>query len=427
EKIGASYQVSAINRIDFYDSSFSFSTLKWDDFQNGMKHSIPISANYNLFKYINTTFSANYNEYWYTKKAFKYYDFEQAKLDTNTTTGFFTARDFSFNTSASTRIYGIKLFKKGVIRGIRHVLTPSISFQYRPDFGRGVYSYYYNTFMDKNHSNRRLSYFDGALYGGPPDGKVGGVGFNIGNTLQMKVRDRKDTLSGGVRKVNLIDGLSFSTFYNMAVDSFRWSNVAISYRTTLYESINLSGSMSYSPYSINKTTGSMSAITLQKAEGKLLRFERASLAIGGSLPFKKKSTPASTANEEQKLSMGNYMNYADFNIPWSLHLNYNVSLQKYYVVKSQKDTVSINQDLNFSGEVNLTAKWKIGMSSGYDFIAKQLSFTSFDIYRDLHCWEMRLNLIPFGYRRSYNFSLNVKSSVLQDLKLNRRKDFRDYL
>ena len=121
------------------------------------------------------------------------------------------------------------------------------------------------------------------------------------------------------------------------------------------------------------------------------------------------------------------MNYADFNIPWSLHLNYNVSLQKYYVVKSQKDTISINQDLNFSGEVNLTAKWKIGMSSGYDFIAKQLSFTSFDIYRDLHCWEMRLNLIPFGYRRSYNFSLNVKSSVLQDLKLNRRKDFRDYL
>lgn len=427
EKIGASYQVSAINRIDFYDSSFSFSTLKWDDFQNGMKHSIPISANYNVLKYINTTFSANYNEYWYTKKAFKYYDFENAKLDTNLTTGFFTARDFSFNTSASTRIYGIKLFKKGLIRGIRHVLTPSVSFQYRPDFGRGVYSYYYNTFMDKNHSNRRISYFDGALYGGPPDGKVGGVGFNIGNTLQMKVRDRKDTLSGGIRKVNLIDGLSFSTFYNMAVDSFKWSNVAISYRTTLYESINLSGSMSYSPYSINKTTGTVSAITLQKAEGRLLRFERASLAIGGSLPFKKRNTPASTATNEQKLSMGNYMNYADFNIPWSLHLNYNVSLQKYYVVKSQKDTISINQDLNFSGEVNLTAKWKIGMSSGYDFIAKQLSFTSFDIYRDLHCWEMRLNLIPFGYRRSYNFSLNVKSSVLQDLKLNRRKDFRDYL
>ncbi len=426
EKIGASYQVSALNRIDFYDSSFSFSKLKWTDFQNGIKHSIPISATYNVLKFVNATFAASYNEYWYTQKAFKYYNFNEGKLDTNAKNGFFTARDFGLTASASTRIYGIKLFKKGVIRGVRHVLTPNISLNYRPDFGKGIFNYYYNTFTDKNYNRSRLSYFDGALFGGPPDGKVGGIGFSLGNTLQLKARNRKDT-TNQVRKINLIDGLNISSFYNLAVDSFRWSNVAINYRTTLFETVNLSGSMSYSPYSINKISGARSPVMQHIANGRLLRFEQAGLAIGASLPFKKQNTPATQANNDQKQSLGNYLNYADFNIPWLLQINYNVTLRKSFLVKSQKDTLTVGQDLNFSGEVNLTPKWKIGVVSGYDFIAKQISFTSFDIYRDLHCWEMRLNLIPFGYRRSYNFSLNVKSSVLQDLKLNRRKDFREFL
>ncbi|MBK8145853.1 MAG: LPS-assembly protein LptD [Bacteroidetes bacterium] len=427
EKIGASYQFSALNRLDFYDSSFSMSNLKLDDFQNGFKHSIPINASYNLLKFFNLTFGANYNEYWYTKKTLKQYNFEDNKLDTIAQSGFFTARDFNLSSSVSTRIYGIKLFKQGAIKGIRHVLTPSVRFSYRPDFGGGIFNYYYNSFVDKNYTNRRLSYFDGALLGLPPDGKVAGVGFDLGNTLQLKVRNKKDTLSG-TKKVSLIDGLNINSFYNMAVDSFRWSNVGISYRNTLYENINISGGMSYSLYAIEKSSGRITPEFEYRQSGKLMRFDRANVAIGASLPVKKNTNATQSANEEQLQTIGrNYSSYADFNVPWSLNINYSVNINKDYLVARQKDTIKVTQDINFFGDINLTSKWKIGIRSGYNFATKKISFTTFDIYRDLHCWEMRLNLIPFGFRKSYNFALNVKSSVLQDLKLVRRRDFRDNL
>lgn len=425
EKIAASYQLSALNRLDFFDSSFQFNRLRLQDFQNGIKHTVPVNASYNLLKYINFAVGATYNEYWYTQKSVKQFDFQEGKLDTNLNTGFFTARDFSTNATFSTRIYGTKLFKKALVKGIRHVFTPSVSFNYRPDFGSPQYGWYYDAFTDANFRSSRLSVFDGAILGGPPDGRVGGVGFNLGNTLQMKIRSRKDTVTGD-RKLNIIDGLNISSFYNVAVDSFRWSNVAISYRTTLLESIQLSGGLSYSPYSINKVNGARSPIYLKELGGKWLRFETANLAITATLPFKKRAGAMQQATPEQARVIGNAIyGYADFNIPWSLNLNYNVSFNKTFLVKSQKDTLQFNQDLNFAGDVNLTSKWKIGFRSGYDFRLKQISYTSLDIFRDLHCWEMRLNLIPFGFRKSYNFALNVKSSVLQDLRLIRRRDFRD--
>jgi hypothetical protein len=426
EKITANYQVSVLNRLDFYDSVFNINNLKFSDFQNGIQHRVPVQASYNVLKYMNLSFNVNYSEFWYTQKNFKQYNFETNKLDTTKEVGFFTAREFDASASLSTRVYGTKIFKSGAIKGIRHVLTPSISLNYRPDFGSPFFNYYYNSFTDRNFTNSRLSYFDGALFGYPRDGKVGGIGLNLGNTLQMKIRSKKDTVNQ-TRKLNLIDGFNISSFYNLAVDSFRWSNVNFSYRTTLFETINLSGGMTYSPYMINKVTGLRTPDYLIQNKSGLLRFETANLAVGGSLPLKKRNN-AVNPNEEQSRAIGqNFAAYADFNIPWSLNLNYNVTVNKRFVVNSQKDTVTYTQDMNFFGDVNLTPKWKIGIRSGYDFALKQISFTSFDIYRDLHCWEMRLNLIPFGFRKSYNFALNVKSSVLQDLKLLRRRDFRDNL
>ena len=239
----------------------------------------------------------------------------------------------------------------------------------------------------------------------------------------MKVRSKKD--STGTKKINLIDGLTLSSFYNLAADSFQWSNLNISYRTTLFESINLAGSASFDPYRIDSVTGRRLPETNWSMNKKLYRFDNFNIALNGSLPLKKKSR---ALNPEQQAAVGSQLSaYADFNIPWSLNVNYNVNVRKSYIPARSKDTFLVNQDLNFFGDVNLTPNWKIGLRSGYDFRTKQISFTSFDIYRDLHCWEMRLNLIPFGERKSYNFSLNVKASVLQDLKLNRRKDFRDFL
>lgn len=427
EKIGCSYQFLASNQLNFYDSAFSIANLRFRDFTNGFKHSIPINASYQMLKYINLSFNAGYNEYWYTKKFFKSYNFSDNKLDTIQQNGFFTARDFNAGFNLSTRIFGTKLFRKGAIKGIRHVLAPNVGFTYRPDFGAPVFNYYYNTFIDKNYNSRQLSYFDGAIYGYPPTGKLGAITMSLGNNLSMKVRSKKDTINGGIKKINLIDGLDFATRYNLAVDSFRWSNLDIRYRTTLYENISFSGGFSYTPYAINKTTGNRSPAYLYETDGRLLRFQTANISFTGSFPIKKQNGSQQVATDEQKRAIGNFDNYADFAIPWHLNITYSMNVDKIFLKASQRDTLQWNQNVIFFGDINFTPKWKVAFRSGYDFTNKEIGLTTLDIYRDLHCWEMKLNIIPFGYRRSYNFGLNVKASVLQDLKLTRRKDFRDFL
>jgi len=430
EKIGTSYQLSALNNLRFYDTAFNIANIKFSDFLNGFRHSIPINASYNLLKYFNSSFNMNYDEIWGTKRDFKQYDFTENRLDTLRETGFFTSRYFSMSTALSTRIYGIKLFKKGTIKGIRHVLTPNVSLRYQPDFGGGLGNYYYNTFIDSNRNVGRYSYYEATysiIGASVPDGKFGGITFNLGNTLQLKARNRKDTING-TRKINLIDGLDFSGSYNFAVDSFQWSFMTVRYRTNLLENISINGGLTYDPYSIDKVTGRRTKETYLENSGKILGFRSGDLAIRASLPVKKHSTALTKATEEQTEAIGNrYSMYTDFNIPWTLEVNYSIGLRKNYWVLKQKDTLAFNQDLLVRGDVNLTEKWRIGFSSGYNFKTKQLTYTSVDIFRDLHCWEMRLNLIPFGPRKSYNFALNVKSAVLQDLKLVRRKDFRDNL
>ncbi len=428
EKITASYQLAAVNQYEFIDTQLNFQTLNVNDFNNGIKHSVPITATYNLFRYINANFTASYNEYWFSKRLFQSYDFQNEKIDSSLSNGFFTARDFNINADFSTRIYGIKLFNKGRIAGIRHVMTPRINFQYRPDFGLPRYGNYYDTYRDQNFTRSRLSYFAGQPFGGPPNGEIGGIGFNLGNNLQMKVNS-KDS-NGKAQKINLIDGLNFSTFYNMAVDSFNWRNLTMSYRTTLFKKINISSGASFSPYAIDTNTFQRKQDFYYTTDKKFLRFESATVAIGASFPLNRKREESNEETDDRLIDNGlDYGNYVDFNIPFTLRVNYNMRFNKLYkrdnITNNFKDTLSFGQDLNFSGDVNLTPRWKIGLQSGYDFINKNLTFTSIDIFRDLHCWEMRINVVPFGFRKSYNFSLNVKASVLQDLKLLRRKDFRD--
>lgn len=428
EKIVASYQMSAVNQYDFIDTLLDFSTISTNDFNNGIKHTVPINATYNLFKYINANFSVNYNEYWYSKKLFQSFDFQEQKIDSNLSNGFYTARDFNVNANFSTRIYGIKLFDKGRISGIRHVMTPAVNFSYRPDFGSPNWGNYYTSYSNNQFAQQTYSYYAGSIIGGPPTGRVGGIGFNLANNLQLKVKSKDSTQTD--RKINLIDGLSFSTFYNLAVDSFNWSPLTIAYRTTLFKKINFDGGAQFSPYGID-TLGPTKEYYYETNK-KLLRFENARLSISASFPLNADRSKEKEERQGQINSYGvNYANYVDFNIPYTLQVRYNVRLNRNYkrdaVTNAFKDTLVFGQDLNFSGDVNLTPKWKIGLQSGYNFVDKNLSFTSIDIYRDLHCWEMRMNVIPFGFRKSYNFSLSVKASVLQDLKLNRRKDFRDNL
>ncbi|NDC42632.1 MAG: hypothetical protein EBZ77_13975, partial [Chitinophagia bacterium] len=279
DKITASYNLDALNRATFYDSTFAFNNFNNRTFQSGIHHSVPVSASYTVLRYFNLSFNVAYNEYWFAEREKIAYNNTERQLDTQRRYGFFAARDFSTGASLSTRIYGMKLFKTGNLRGIRHVITPSISLSYRPDFAEDPFRYYYRTQLDSTGTDVLLSPYSSSVIGYPASGRAGLIGFNLGNNLQIKVRNPKDTASG-TKNVTLIDGLGFSGSYNAIADSFRWSTLGISFRTNIVDKVNVSSSATYDPYAFDYSTGRRLPQTLL-ADGKgLFRFNRANVSLG---------------------------------------------------------------------------------------------------------------------------------------------------
>ena len=236
--------------------------------------------------------------------------------------------------------------------------------------------------------------------------------------LDLKVKNKKDTISG-TKKIKIFENLSLNSSYNMAADSLKWSNINLNGRTTLFNKVFLNFSGTFDPYISDSIGRKINTFELKKNK-KIARLTQAGLAFSFNLNPAAGKAKQSNKGTEQELKNIN-MNpdaYIDFNIPWTLNMNYNIVYSK----PNYKNAI-ITQTLSFSGDVSLTPKWKIGFNSGYDFINKDFSYSSISIYRDLHCWEMHFNWIPFGFRQSYNFQINVKSSMLQDLKLVRRRDW----
>jgi len=431
EKITMSYTFTSMNQTSFYDSTLNLSTMGLNDFRNGFKHSIPISASYNLFRFINLSFDATYTEYWMTARRYRSYNAQTDKVDTLQERGFYTARDFSPRMSVSTRIYGLKKFKKGKLMGIRHVLTPNAAINYVPDFAASPFNYYYRTYLDSSSRFTYLSPYENSIIGQPGMGQYGNFAsiltFGINNNLQIKMRTKNDTTGRG-KNITLIDQLSFTGSYNIAADSFNWSNINVDFRTNILDKVSISGNASFDPYGLDYTTGRRPRKTMLETGRGLARFMQAALSLNAS--FRSKQTgsnqPAVRTDEYTNLmAYGGYNNYLDFKVPWSINISYSMRLVSNYQLGTQRDSLILSHNAMFSGDFNLTPKWKITFTSGYDFTSKQIAMTSIDLYRDMHCWEMRLGTIPFGPRKSYNFTLNVKASILQDLRLVRRRDYRD--
>ncbi len=432
DKITLGYTLNTQNQISFYDSAFSMNALSFDQFRNGVRHSVPLSAAYTIFRFVNLSFGANYSEYWLTQREYRYFDNSRFELDTSNYRGFFTARDIDLNMQLSTRIYGMKMFRKGKLQGIRHVLTPSTGFNYKPDYAADPFNYYYRTRLSAESQPVYLSPYDGSVVGVPGLGQYGqfssSILYGLNNNLQIKMRNNKDTATGS-QNITLIDAFSVNGSYNVAADSFKWSPIAVSFRTNVLNKLNISANASFDPYTLDYETGQRISTSSWDAGRGVARFTGASVALSAGLRSKQKTGNDNTIEKTDEFSrlmqQGGYNDYVDFNIPWSVNVAYALTMNNSYNAVSKTDTIRYNQNVMLSGDFNISTHWKITYSTGYDFTIKQLTFTSIDIYRDLHCWEMRLGAIPFGPRKSFNFTLNVKASILQDLRLVRRRDFRD--
>ncbi len=418
EKIGVSYQNNFQNTIQTKDTLL-FREDSWDQFRYGMSHSIPVSTSFKVLKHFTLSPSFSYNEKWYLQTIRKSFDAGTNTVVTDTVNGFRAARDYQASASLNTRIYGMVQMKRGKIAAIRHVMSPTMSFSYRPDFGKSSFNNYKTYQINAAGETADYSIFETGIFGGPPSGKFGVISFNLDNNLEMKTRHESDT-AVTFKKIKIFESLSAGVSYNTAVDSLNWSNINISGRTTLFEKVNINFSGSFDPY-ISDSIGRRLKQTELDANNRIARLTSASASVGFSL-MNKNQNRTSEKGTQQELDQINSRpeDYIDFSIPFNLMMNYNITYSKAGLLEAQ-----INQTLNFSGDLSLTPKWKITFNSGYDFRAKDLSYTSLGIYRDLHCWEMRVNWVPFGAQENYNFQINVKSSVLQDLKLSKKNDIYD--
>ena len=408
------------NSVSFVDTAITGNFVQEivPQMRNGIQHNLSAGTSFKVLKNnvaINPSIRAT--ERWYFQKFNRFYNSVDDTILSDTLRGIKNwdrAMNASFNVSATSKVYGFYQFA-GFAKGkkealVRHVLTPTLSFNYTPEV---------NTFTDTqyiNVNNIILPYspLQLGIYGVPPNTSSGALGLNLVNSLEMKIKTKTDT--GMVyKKMKLIENLSISTGYDLIREEFKLSDINVAGRTTLFKLISLNGSMRFNPYARNDTarTQLINEYLISKT-GKLARLTDANLAVSFSLSpetFKKKSE-----EEEQKEEPITDL----YEIPWNASFTYNLNVRNFVNTQSQNDTTTYIQTAGVSGSVSFTRKWRVGFNVNYDVTNKQLSYTSLDIYRDLHCWEMRLSWIPFGPRQSYNFQINVKASVLEELRYKRQ-------
>ncbi len=430
ENISLSYVLQGANNLDAQDSNILKKTI-FNDMQYGISHRIPLQSTVKVLKFFNWTNSVAYNERWHWSTINKDID-STGRLVIDTLRGFKANRDISFSSSLSTRVYGMFNFRYGPLKALRHVVNPSVSFNFRPDFGSERLGYW-RSYTDTTGYVHRYSIFEQSLYGGPPDGKSGQLGFSIGNNLEAKIKPWRDTTEE-LKKVVLIENLTLSMNYDLARDSLNWSNLNISGRTTLFKSLVLNYSGSFSPYEID-SLGNKHDQYLWNTRHKLFQLSQStwSAQLSFSLnqnTFKKEApkdkgrmvTPIMQTpyDHNSALMIGTY---TDFSVPWNLSVHYTLSYVSAYDAALYNIKRDLTHSVSLSGNFSLTEAWKFSFSTGYDFTNKGMSYTSIDIYRDLHCWEMRFNWVPFGYYKSWNFVINIKAGSLRDVKYEKRENY----
>ena len=398
-------------------------------FTNGVSHDIPLALSLNVLKFFQLGSGVRYSEKWYLQSIRKNYDAVNDIVLKDTLRGFNRAYDYSLSTGLSTKVYGMVAFKKGKLLQLRHVMTPNVSLSYRPDFGKDRYGIYKNVQTNAAGNIQRYSIFEDGIYGSPGIGRSASMGFSLDNTISAKLRKPESDTVSTPKKIDIIQGLTFSGSYNFVADSFKLTPINFSGRTSLFkQSVGVNFFGTFDPYKLNTFGQRVNEFAIN--DGKIARLTNFGLSFSFSLnseAMKKhndetnnlQNTPGKTPAQLQELSrISRDPNaFVDFKIPWNVSASYSFNYSRTGLLSSITNTV------NLYGDLNITPKWKVQYTSGYDFQASKISITQLSIFRDLHCWDMSFNWVPFGTYRSYSFDLRVRASVLQDLKLSRRRDY----
>jgi len=440
ENLGVALNTNVRSLSSFYDTLGNFFGEFTKNYQWGASHNVPISLSLPQVGSFQISPSISYQERWYQEKLTKNWNSIDKKLDTIINKGFYTAREMSYGIGVSTRVFGMFTFKKkSKVQAIRHEIRPTISASYKPDMNR---QFWYTTQIDTLGNFGRYSVHERGVFGAFSEGKFGGLSFGIDNNIQMKVRNRKDTSADAVKKITLIDGFSITSGYNFLLDSFQLSPFNINMRTNLFDKISISAGAVVVPYLTN-SVGAFTKNLVWKEKVALGKLTSANIALqtsfqGGDkkekLPVNNQlnnqvnaisGLPLNEYQQEAAYISNNPGEFANFNIPWSISFSYSFNYNRVPNGFGTGYEGSVSQNVSWTGSLNLTPRWQIGLNGSYNISEKELGMISMYLSREMHCWQMAINISPVGKYRSFNISISPKSGLLRDLKINRTRYFYD--
>ncbi len=438
QKLGVAYSGNVKSQVSFYDTAFNFAHLI-DTLQWGGQHNFPITLS--LPPILGGRFivspNISYANKWIAQKFRRSWNSNLKKIDTTVTKGFYMDHSASFGIGINTALYGTFNFKGASKTAIRHVIRPTLSLNYAPSLSK---SHWYRTQIDTTGRSFLFSEYEGSLYGFYGVEDFGGMSFGIDNNLEMRKRSKKDT-AAEYKKIRLIDGFGFNGGYNFIADSFNLSNISFYFRSTLFEKINITASTTLNPYQVDSNGFAVNKYAWKGDKFKLGRFTNGSLSMSTtfqSKPRDEKKAEDRKQKEQQLLndpqlgadaqSQMDYMrqnpaDFVDFNIPWSLNLGLSVNFNERLKPDYSGFDKEFSSSLNFSGSFSLTPKWNFSVNGFYDFDTRNLQTFTMSIAREMHCWQMSINVTPVGPYRYFNITINPKSGLLQDLKINRTRYF----
>ena len=438
DKLGFGYNGTARSQVSFYDTAVRVNKLL-DTLQWGGQHNFPVTLSLPpIFGgAILITPGISYENKWIQEKLRRSWNSTLDTLETTITKGFYVDQRVGFNLGMNTALYGTFNFKGPKQMAIRHVIRPNVSFSYSPSLSK---QHWYKTQIDTTGRLYTFPEFERSLFGFYGQEDFGGLSFGVDNNLEMKKRSKKDT-TAELRKIRLIDGFGFNGGYNFIADSFKLSNISFYLRSTLFDKINITASTTLNPYQYDSLGLPVKEYAWEGDGFKLGRFTTGTLSM--STDFKSKPRDEKKDQERKKMeqellndpmlgidaqSQLDYMrrnpsDFVDFNIPWSISLGLSVYYSERFRLDNRRFEKEFSSNLTFNGSFSLTPKWNFSMNGYYDLDTKHLETFTMSINREMHCWQLSINVTPVGPYRYFSFTISPKSGMLQDLKVNRTRYF----